>query len=71
MMAKMRRSLMAGIGSYPLLGTEHDIAAKLGELSDAGVDGVLLTWLDFEGGLAKFGAGVLPKLETAGLRQKA
>lgn len=70
-MAKMRRSLMAGIGSYPLLGKEDDIAGKLEELSQSGVDGVLLTWLDFEGGLGKFGASVLPRLEAAGLRGKA
>jgi alkanesulfonate monooxygenase SsuD/methylene tetrahydromethanopterin reductase-like flavin-dependent oxidoreductase (luciferase family) len=37
----------------------------------AGVDGFLLTWLDYEGGLDRFGREVLPRLEKAGLRSAA
>jgi dimethylsulfone monooxygenase len=40
-------------------------------LSEAGVDGFLLTWLDYEGGLDRFGREVLPRLEKAGLRAPA
>jgi dimethylsulfone monooxygenase len=67
-MEKMRYSLMAGIGSYPLLGNADDIAGTLGSLSEAGLDGVLLMWLDYYGGLQQFGETVLPRLEAKQLR---
>lgn len=70
-MAGMRKALMAGAGGYPLIGNADDIAASLEMLSSVGVDGVLLTWLDFEEGLTSFGNSVLPKLEAAGLRGAA
>lgn len=66
---RLAYALKAGFGGYPLVGTADDIAGKIGALSEAGVDGFLLTWLDYEGGLARFGAEVLPRLEKAGLRQ--
>ena len=47
------------------------IAELFANLSDAGVDGFLLTWLDYEGGLDRFGREVLPRLEKAGLRAPA
>lgn len=59
----------AGFGGYPLVGTADDIAGKMAALSEIGVDGFLLTWLDYEKGLEMFGRDVLPKLEQAGLRQ--
>jgi alkanesulfonate monooxygenase SsuD/methylene tetrahydromethanopterin reductase-like flavin-dependent oxidoreductase (luciferase family) len=54
-----------------LLGNERDIAASLQHLSELGIDGVLLSWLDYEGGLRQFGSSVMPLLESAGLRQAA
>lgn len=68
---KMRHAIKAGVGGYPLLGTATDIADTLTMLSQAGVDGVLLTWLDYEGGLKTFGETVLPLLEARGLRLPA
>ena len=67
-LAHMQKSLMAGAGGLPLLGTAQDLAARLEELSNAGVDGVLVNWLDYESGLTQFGETVLPLLEQAGLR---
>ena len=48
---------------------EADIAERIAALSEAGVDGLLMTWLDYENGLARFGDEVLPRLEKAGLRE--
>ena len=70
-MEKMRYSLMAGIGSYPLLGNADDIALTLTELSAAGLDGMLLMWIDYHGGLQLFGSSVLPRLESTGHRAAA
>jgi alkanesulfonate monooxygenase SsuD/methylene tetrahydromethanopterin reductase-like flavin-dependent oxidoreductase (luciferase family) len=66
--AHMSYAFKAGYGGYPLVGSAEDVAARLQALSEAGVDGVLMTWLDYEDGLARFAQGVLPRLEAAGLR---
>lgn len=64
----MRFGINAGAFGFPLVGSAEDITASLQMLSDAGVDGVLLTWLDYNSGLQEFGDTVLPLLENAGLR---
>jgi FMNH2-dependent dimethyl sulfone monooxygenase len=64
----VRFAVAAGYGGYPLVGSAEDIAEKLSALSDAGVDGFLMSWLDYEGGLTAFSQSVLPQLEQAGLR---
>ena len=64
----MRKRFAAGGGGCELVGTAEDIAARLQTLSDAGLDGVLLTWVDFISGIEDFNAGVLPLLERRGLR---
>ena len=69
--AKLAYALKAGFAGYPLVGDADHIARLFADLSDAGVDGFLLTWLDYEGGLDRFGRGVLPRLEKAGLRAPA
>jgi alkanesulfonate monooxygenase SsuD/methylene tetrahydromethanopterin reductase-like flavin-dependent oxidoreductase (luciferase family) len=69
--AKLAYSLKAGFAGYPLVGDADHIAKLFADLSEAGVDGFLLTWLDYEGGLDRFGREVLPRLEKAGLRAPA
>lgn len=67
--AEMRQRFAAGAGGFPpLVGTSETIAQRLEMLSDAGIDGVLLTWLDYDAGLSNFTGDVLPRLEKAGLR---
>ncbi|AMN43164.1 LLM class flavin-dependent oxidoreductase [Rhodoplanes sp. Z2-YC6860] len=66
--AKLAYALKAGFAGYPLVGDADRITSLFTNLSDAGVDGFLLTWLDYEGGLERFGREVLPRLEKAGLR---
>jgi alkanesulfonate monooxygenase SsuD/methylene tetrahydromethanopterin reductase-like flavin-dependent oxidoreductase (luciferase family) len=68
---KLAYALKAGFAGYPLVGDADRIAELFANLSDAGVDGFLLTWLDYEGGLDRFGREVLPRLEKAGLRAPA
>ncbi|MGK2909491.1 MAG: LLM class flavin-dependent oxidoreductase [Sphingobium sp.] len=66
---QMRYQFMAGVGGLPLLGTSDDIAESLHSLSACGVDGVLLSWIDYIPGLELFAETVLPKLEQLGLRR--
>jgi FMNH2-dependent dimethyl sulfone monooxygenase len=68
---KLAYGLKAGFAGYPLVGDADHIAGLFAQLSEAGVDGFLLTWLDYEGGLNRFGQEVLPRLERLGLRLPA
>jgi alkanesulfonate monooxygenase SsuD/methylene tetrahydromethanopterin reductase-like flavin-dependent oxidoreductase (luciferase family) len=65
--ARMAR-LIAGYGSYPLVGTPEQIADALVRLSADGVDGLVLSWVDYQSELRQFIAEVLPLLEQAGVR---
>jgi dimethylsulfone monooxygenase len=67
-LAVARHRSIVGMSGYPLVGTAPEIADRLAGLSDAGLDGVLLTWVDYADGLARFNADVLPLLEQGGLR---
>ena len=64
-----RQRFAAGAGGLPLVGTADRIAEQLIGLSECGVDGMLLTWVDFVEGLESFSRDVLPRLERAGVRQ--
>lgn len=55
-------------GGPHLFGRAEDIASKLERLSDCGIDGMLLTFVDYQRGLEQFTQTVLPLLERAGLR---
>jgi len=67
-LAFMRKRMAAGAG-YPLVGDAEKIAEDLKRISAAGVDGIIMTWLDYIGGVKRFAREVLPLLEQAGLRK--
>ncbi len=60
---------IAGWGGYPLVGTPEQIVDTLGRLSRAGLDGVVLSWVNYEAELRQWIAEVLPLMEQASLRQ--
>ena len=60
---------IAGHGGYPLVGTPELIADKLGKLADIGVDGCLISWVDYKNELRQWNTEVLPLLVQSGLRQ--
>ncbi|HCU88668.1 MAG TPA: hypothetical protein DGR97_01910 [Gammaproteobacteria bacterium] len=60
---------IAGWGGYPLVGTPEQIVDKMQALNDSGVEGLILTWLDYHEELEYFGDRVLPLLNQAGLRE--
>jgi FMNH2-dependent dimethyl sulfone monooxygenase len=60
---------IAGHGGYPLVGTAEQIADELGKLADIGVDGCLISWVDYKNELRQWNAQVLPLLVQSGLRQ--
>ncbi|MBP1884366.1 LLM class flavin-dependent oxidoreductase [Sinorhizobium mexicanum] len=63
-----RRNLGAGPGGLPVIGSPADIAETLTELADAGIDGVLMSWVDPISGIEQFSRDVMPLLEKKGLR---
>jgi alkanesulfonate monooxygenase SsuD/methylene tetrahydromethanopterin reductase-like flavin-dependent oxidoreductase (luciferase family) len=65
-LAKAVASTMAG---YPLVGTPARIAEQLAQLHAAGIDGVALTWMNYEAGIPRFIDEVLPVLEREGVRR--
>lgn len=68
-LGRLRTQFAAGGGDVQLVGTPDHIAGRLQELSDAGLDGILLTWVDFVDGMSRFNRDVMPLLEQRGLRQ--
>ncbi len=59
----------AGWGGYPLIGTPERIVDKIQQLSDIGLDGISLTWVDYSDGIARWERDVMPLLEQSGLRR--
>lgn len=68
-LAFMRKRMATGAG-YPLVGDAEKIAEDLKAISRAGIDGVIMTWLDYIDGVKRFTQDVLPLLEQAGLRKQ-
>jgi alkanesulfonate monooxygenase SsuD/methylene tetrahydromethanopterin reductase-like flavin-dependent oxidoreductase (luciferase family) len=66
---EFRLHFKAGWGGFPLVGTRADIVEKLVALSEAGLDGVALCWLDYYAGLARWNREILPMIEQVGLRK--
>jgi len=70
-MDEFKFHFIAGWGGYPLGGTPEQIVDTTAMLSRAGLDGVVLSWVDYIGELEQWIADVLPLMEQAGLREPA
>ena len=68
-MADRRLRAAAGAGGSLLVGDGEKIAAEMAAFARSGVDGLLLSWVDFEDGLTRLSHDVLPRLEAMGLRR--
>jgi FMNH2-dependent dimethyl sulfone monooxygenase len=62
-------NLIAGYGAVPLVGTAEQIVDGMKKFADAGIDGITLSWVDYEAGLTQFGEKILPLMKQAGLRE--
>jgi len=63
-----KKRYIAGAGGFPLVGSAERIVETCGRLSRTGVDGILLCWIDYQDGLARWIRDVMPMLERTGLR---
>ncbi len=66
---QIKFNIKAGWGGYPLVGTAERIAEEMQKLSRIGIDGILLSWVDYRAGLERWQRAVMPRLEQAGLRR--
>ena len=56
-----------GAGSLPLLGTADDVAEQIAELYRRGMDGVLMSYMDYLGDTRRFGQDIVPRLRAMGV----
>ncbi len=68
-MKELRKRIAAGAGGNILVGTADIIAEKMERLCNAGLDGMLCSFVDFDDGLQRFISQTLPLLEQRGLRK--
>ncbi len=68
-LANFRDRFAAGHGAFPLVGTPDHIADQLEKLSQTGLAGTTLAFVDYAGEFPYFRDEVIPRLERKGLRQ--
>jgi FMNH2-dependent dimethyl sulfone monooxygenase len=66
----MAANLIAGYGGLPLVGTPEQVVEGMLRMSEAGVDGITVSWVNYESGLAQFRDEILPLMFRAALRQR-
>ena len=66
---KYRERFVAGWGGYPVVGTPEQVAEELGRFSAAGMDGMVMGFLDYNEEIKYFDSAVMPLPRQAGLRK--
>jgi alkanesulfonate monooxygenase SsuD/methylene tetrahydromethanopterin reductase-like flavin-dependent oxidoreductase (luciferase family) len=61
---------VSGIGTYPLLGTYDQVAERMKQFSDAGLDGIAVGLVNYIDEFPILRDEILPRLERLGLRDK-
>jgi FMNH2-dependent dimethyl sulfone monooxygenase len=64
----LKEHFIAGWGGFPLVGTKEQVVEGLAMLSNAGLDGVILSWARYLEEMRQFQAETFPLLAQAGLR---
>ena len=59
---------IAGWAGYPVVGSPEQVVEELGRLNDAGMDGMIMGFLDYNEEMKYFGERILPLMKEAGLR---
>ena len=59
---------IAGWGGYPLVGTPEQVVDEMVKLAGTGIEGLIVSWLDYNEELKYFGERVMPLMRQAGLR---
>jgi alkanesulfonate monooxygenase SsuD/methylene tetrahydromethanopterin reductase-like flavin-dependent oxidoreductase (luciferase family) len=67
-MRRIVEGMVAGFWALPLVGTADRICQTILDLHAAGIDGLALSWPDFDEVLQQLEDAILPRLVEAGLR---
>ncbi len=59
----------AGYLAFPLLGTPEQVADGIQQMADAGLDGMAISFPDYEEGIATYASRIRPLLIERGLRE--
>jgi alkanesulfonate monooxygenase SsuD/methylene tetrahydromethanopterin reductase-like flavin-dependent oxidoreductase (luciferase family) len=65
---ELKERHLAGVGSFPLVGSYDEVAATLKRLSDAGLDGMAIGLVNYIDEFPTLRDELLPRLERLGLR---
>jgi alkanesulfonate monooxygenase SsuD/methylene tetrahydromethanopterin reductase-like flavin-dependent oxidoreductase (luciferase family) len=65
---ELRDRVAAGFNALPLVGTAEQIATRMVEMAHGGLDGLALSFDDYDDGIAAYDEAVRPLLIQAGLR---
>ncbi|MEJ8278112.1 LLM class flavin-dependent oxidoreductase [Pseudonocardia spirodelae] len=65
---KFQERFIAGWAGMPLVGTPEQVVDGFQKLSDAGMEGMIMGFLDYNEELDRFGETVMPLMREAGLR---
>jgi alkanesulfonate monooxygenase SsuD/methylene tetrahydromethanopterin reductase-like flavin-dependent oxidoreductase (luciferase family) len=68
---KLLEGVVAGRWALPLCGTPDQIVGDMVQLHAAGLDGLVLSWVNYDEGLQQMEDELLPRLRVAGLRDAA
>jgi FMNH2-dependent dimethyl sulfone monooxygenase len=68
-MQKIIEGMIGGFFSLPMVGTPDQVTELILGLHEAGMDGVALSWPDFDEGLQQMEDDLIPRLEQAGVRR--
>jgi alkanesulfonate monooxygenase SsuD/methylene tetrahydromethanopterin reductase-like flavin-dependent oxidoreductase (luciferase family) len=66
---KLLQGLIAGFWALPVIGTADQVAQKLLDLHAGGLDGIALSWPNYDEGFDQFEELILPRLIEAGVRR--
>jgi len=66
---RIKRRLIAGWGGYPLIGTPERIVDHLTALTSTGLDGIVLSWVNYHDEMRQWINEVMPLIEQVDLRK--
>ena len=65
---QFQERFIAGWAGYPVVGTPEQVVVEFGRLNEAGMEGMIMGFVDYNEEMKYFGEKVLPLMKEAGLR---
>ena len=65
---QLLEGMIAGFWGIPMVGSPDQVAQKLIDLHEAGADGIAISFVNYDEGLAQMESEILPRLVQAGVR---